>query len=431
MLRERVGELEAEAEAARSGRVAPGGSSADRVGRRRVRSFCAVLLVLLACVLTPLGLVSAWTKSEVTDTDRYVATMAPLANDPAVRAAVTDRVTTVVMQQLPVDSLLGSVAPADRPLLDAALGRLGSTLTNGLTSLVHSQVEKVVDSDAFAAVWVTVNRQAHDSVDRMLTGQGGGAVQLQGNSVTLDLAPLIDQVKDRLVAEGIGAAAHIPEVHTEFTLVQSDSVAKARTGLRLLDLAGFWLPVLALLCAVGGVLLAVRHRRAAVTAALGMAAGAALLGIGLTAFRALYLDKLPAGVDQDAAAAIYDALTHYLRTTVRAVILLGVLVALGAWLSGAGRRAGQLRQLWQAAFAAVRQTAERFGLRLGPVGRFVHRWKQPLGWLAVAAAVVVLVCWDYPSGAVLGWIGLVLVAVLGLLEFLDEPGSYGRAGDGV
>ncbi|MER5640373.1 hypothetical protein ABT095_25925 [Kitasatospora sp. NPDC002227] len=397
--------------------------------RGRVRACCAALLILLAVLLTPLSVLSAWAKSQVTDTDRYLATVAPLATDPAVRAAVTDRVTTAVAARLPVDSLLDQVAPADRPLLDAALGRLGSALTGGLTALVHREVQQVVDSDAFATVWVAVNRQAHDAVDRMLTGQGGGAVQLQGDTVTLDLAPVVDQVKGRLVAAGIGAAAHLPEIHTDYVLIRSDALPKVRTGMRLLQLAGFWLPVLALACAVGGVLLATRRRRAAVTAALGAAAGAALLGLGLTAFRALYLDRLPAGVDQAAARAVYDALTHYLRTTVRAVVVLGVLVAFGAWVSGGGRRAGQLRQLWRPGFGAVRQTAERFGLRLGPVGRFVHRWKQALGWLAVALAVLVLVLWDYPSGSVLAWLGLGLLAVLGVLELLDEPeGVTGRGG---
>ncbi|MGW2400952.1 hypothetical protein ACWCYY_30760 [Kitasatospora sp. NPDC001664] len=395
-----------------------------RPRRHRVRSAFAVLLVLLAAVLTPLSVVAAWTRAEVGDTDRYVATMAPLAEDPAIRAAVTDRVTAEVMKYLPVDTLLEQVAPADRPLLDKALGALGSTLTNGLTGFVHGQVEKVVDSDAFATVWVTVNRNAHAAVDRLLTGEGGGAVEVQGDTVTLDLAPLVDQVKSRLVAQGLGVASKIPEVHTDYVLVQSDAIPKARTAFRLLDLAGFWLPVLTVLIAAGGVLLAGRRRRALVTAALLVAGGAALLGLGLAVGRAFYLDRLPAGVSQGAAAAVFDALVHYLRTTVRAVVALGVLVALGAWLTGAGRWAGTVRRLWTAGFGAVRTTAARAGLRLGPVGRFVHRYKAWLGWTGVAAAALVLVFWSYPTGMVVFWTGFALLGGLAVLELLDErPGE--------
>ncbi|MEV7118104.1 hypothetical protein [Kitasatospora griseola] len=387
----------------------------------RVRSFFAAVLIVLAAVLTPLAVVASWSRAQVTDTGRFVSTMAPLASDPAVQGAVANRATDAIMKQLPISDLLNEVAPTDRPALNAALGKIGPALTDGLSGFVHSQVLNVVQSDAFAGIWEGILRDAHAAFTNVLTGQGGGAVQVKGDTVSLDLAPVIAQVKDRLVANGVGLAAKIPEVHTDFVLVQSDAVKKAQTGLRLLDLAGFWVPVLAVLCAVGGILLAVRHRRATVTTALAMAVAAGLLGIGLTVFRALYLDKLPADVDQAAAAAIYDTLVRYLRAAVRMLLALGIVIALAAWLTGSGRRAGWVRQLWQAGLGAVRRAAERIGLRLGPVGRFVHRRKAWLGWGAVVVAAIVLLTWGYPTAVVVLWIAVVLLAVLAVLEFLDTP----------
>ncbi|MFD7642378.1 hypothetical protein ACFV4P_17155 [Kitasatospora sp. NPDC059795] len=385
----------------------------------RVRSFFAAVLIVLAAVLTPLAVVSSWSRAQVTDTGRFVSTMAPLASDPAVQGAVANRATDAIMQQLPISDLLNEVAPTDRPALNAVLGKVGSALTDGLTGFVHDQVLNVVRSDAFPAIWEGILRNAHAAFTKVLTGEGGGAVQVKGDTVTLDLAPVITQVKDRLVANGLGLAANIPEVHTDFVLVQSDAVKKAQTGLRLLDLAGFWVPVLAVVCAVGGILLAVRHRRATVTTALAMAVAAGLLGIGLTVFRALYLDKLPADVDQAAAAAVYDTLVRYLRAAVRMLLALGIVIALAAWLTGSGRRAGWVRQLWQAGLGAVRRAAEGIGLRLGPVGRFVHRWKAWLGWGAVVVAAIVVLTWGYPTAVVVLWIAVVLLAVLAVLEFLD------------
>ncbi|MGX4738190.1 hypothetical protein ACI1MP_21290 [Kitasatospora griseola] len=387
----------------------------------RVRSFFAAVLIVLAAVLTPLAVVASWSRAQVTDTGRFVSTMAPLASDPAVQGAVANRATDAIMQQLPISDLLNEVAPTDRPALNAALGRIGPALTDGLSGFVHSQVLNVVQSDAFAGIWEGILRNAHAAFTNVLTGQGGGAVQVKGDTVSLDLAPVIAQVKDRLVANGVGLAAKIPEVHTDFVLVQSDTVKKAQTGLRLLDLAGFWVPVLAVLCAVGGILLAVRHRRATVTTALAMAVAAGLLGIGLTVFRALYLDRLPTDVDQAAAAAIYDTLVRYLRAAVRMLLALGIVIALAAWLTGSGRRAGWVRQLWQAGLGAVRRAAERIGMRLGPVGRFVHRRKAWLGWGAVVVAAIVLLTWGYPTAVVVLWIAVVLLAVLAVLEFLDTP----------
>ncbi len=397
--------------------------------RHRGRSLLAVLLVLLACVLTPVGIVGLWAKSQVGDTDRYLATVGPLAQDPAVQAAVTDRVTNAIMSNLPVDALITNITPADRPLLDALIGQVGGAINSGLTGLVHSQVEKVVASDTFDTVWIDINRAAHAAVERVVTGEGGGAVQVDNDTVSLDLAPVIAQVKTRLVADGLPFASKIPEVHTDFTLIRSDSIAKARTGLRALELAGGWPAVAAVLCAVGGVLVAGRRRRATVTAALGMAAGALLLGLGLSVFRAVYLDRLPSGVDQAAASAVYDALVHFLRAGVRTVVVLGLLVAVGAWLSGTGRAATLVRGVWQAGFGAVRSTLERTGLRLGPVGRFVHRWKAGLGWAAVGAAVLAFLLWSYPTAVVALWMAVVLVLALGILELLDDPGESALPSD--
>lgn len=265
-------------------------------------------------------------------------------------------------------------------------------------------------------------------MDKALTGKGGGAVEIKGDTVTLDLAPLIDEVKTRLVDRGVGVAAKIPEVHTDITLIRSDSVKSVQTGFRLLELVGFWLPVVTLLCAVGGVLLTARRRRAVVTTAIAMAVGAGVLGIGLTVFRVIYLDKLPSGVNEDAAAAVYDALVRYLRAAVRMLLALGIVVALGAWLSGSGRRASAVRGLWQAGLGAVRDAAERLGMRLGPVGRFVHRWKAWLGWGVTCVLALVLLLWSYPTVAVVLWLALLLLLVLAILEFLDQPGEPAERG---
>ncbi|MFJ7912154.1 hypothetical protein [Kitasatospora sp. NPDC096204] len=394
--------------------------------RHRTRSFFAALLIVLACALTPLGALALWARSEISDTDRYLATMAPLAEDPRIKAAVTDRVTAEIMKKLPLDSLLDGLAPDDKPKLGALLGGVGQALEGGLSGFVHTQVERLVNSHAFVTLWTDVNRDAHAAVVQLVTGQGGGAVEVHGDTVVLDLAPVIARVKSKLVDEGIPLASRIPEIHTSYPLVQSDALPEIRTTLRVLNLAGFWVPVLAGACALGGVLLATRRRRAVVVVSLGMAGGALLLGVGLSVFRAVYLDRLPADVDQAAAQAVYDTLVRYLRSAVRVVVTLGLLVALGAWVIGPGRWARTVRGGWRAGLGGVRRVAGRAGLRLGPVGRFVHRRKAPLGWLAVALAALAFVLWSYPTVLVTLCLALGLLAVLAVLELLDEPGA-GRA----
>ncbi|MCM1973918.1 hypothetical protein [Streptomyces sp. G1] len=414
-LRARIAALEAEREERR----------AEQPKRHWARSTLATVLIVLGCVLAPLGAVAAWTASIVGDTGRYVDTVEPLARDKDIQNAVANRVTDAVMDHLDVPALLAETPVADRPLVEKALGRLGPSLQSAVRSFVHDKAQAVVASDAFDRIWTDANRRIHDAVVKALTGEGGGTVKIEGDKVTIDLGPVVEEVKNRLVDSGLTVAKNIPEVHTDFTVVQSEDIGRARTGFRLLELAGVWLPVISVLLIAGGVALSAHRRKALVAGALGFAFAVGLLGIALAVFRVVYLDALPSGVSQPAAESVYDTLIRFLRTSVRVGIALGVVVALAAWLTGPGRRAGFVRQMWHAGIGAVRSTAARAGLRTGPVGRFVHRYRTWISWILVAAAVLTFILWPYPTGWVVVGLALALLFALAVVEFVaeDEPAA--------
>lgn len=381
--------------------------------RGRVRAFFAALLIALAALLTPVATVAVWAHDEIGDTRRYVDVMQPLASDPAVQAAVTDRVTKAVIQCIHVDAVLDSVAPADRPGLRRALGPLNQPVASGLTKIVHRAVGSLVAGPAFSPVWTELNRTVHTSVVRALTSG-------KGNKVTVDLAPVVNSAKQRLDDHGMTVASKIPEMHTRVTLLESDAVGLARTDLHLVRPAGAWLPVTTLLLAAGGVLLATRRRRALMTAALALAGGALLLGIGLTVFRSLYLDRLPEIIPQPAATAVFDALVRFLRTAVRVIVVVGVVVALSAWLSGPGRWPVRAQALWTGGIGGVRRVT---GLRTGAVGLLVSRARTWLNWSVVTGALTVQLVWSRPTAVVAAVIAGCALAVMAILELLADDGA--------
>ncbi|MFE7133037.1 hypothetical protein ACFVIM_19480 [Streptomyces sp. NPDC057638] len=398
----------------------------------RVRSFLSALLIVIGCVLAPLGAVAAWAADEVGDTDRYVATVAPLASDPDVQAAAANRITDAVMAHINVPALLQDVAPADRPRLEQALGKLGGALENALRGFVRDKADQVVSSDRFATFWTNANRRAHTAVDKALTGSGGGAVQLTNDAVQIDLGPVVDEVKARLVADGVSVAARIPTVHTELTVFRSEDIGKVKTAFRLLQLAGAWLPVVAVVLLVAGVLLAVRRRRAVVAAAIGAAVAMVVLGLALTAFRAVYLDALPSGVSPSAAGAVYDAMVRFLRSAVRMVVTLALVLALAAWVTGRGRHATAVRGLWHTSLSRARAAAGRAGLRTGPVGPWTRGHRRWITAGLTGAAVLAFVLWallDHPTAWVVVGVTLVLLLALAITEFLAaEPAHDTRSG---
>ncbi|TXS22747.1 hypothetical protein EAO71_23995 [Streptomyces sp. ms191] len=395
-----------------------------RARHHRLRTSGSVVLIVLSSVLALLAVVAVWTDSIVGDTDRYVATVAPLASDPDVQAAVTSRVTSEVLAQIDVKAVVDQLSQAATeqgapPRLGKLIGDLTGPITSGLTQLVSSTVNKVVTSDQFATLWVDANRAVHSTLDKALTGKGGGAVSLQNNQVAIDIGPFVAKVKDELVSSGFTPAAKIPEVHTNFVVFASKDVGKVKTWFRLLQIMGTWLPIIAVLVAAAGVFTAVNRRRGLIGAALGVAVAMLFLGVVLTVFRSFYLDHLPPGASQAAAGSIYDTLIRFLRAAIRAVGVTALVTAVGAFLIGPSRVAVSIRTACRSAIGALRDASTAHGLRLGPVGRFVNRYKRWIGAGILAIAAVVLATWSYPTAAVVVWIVVVVLVGFAIREFLD------------
>lgn len=392
------------------------------------RSAGSVLLILFAALLSLLAVVAVWANSIVRDADRYVATVGPLAGDPDVQKAVTNRVTAAVLAQVDVDALVKELTDATSqrgvpPRVVELLGDLDGPIESGLKQLVGSTVERVVTSSAFETVWENGNRAAHTALDKALTGKAGGAVSLENGQVAIDVAPIVAQVKDQLVSAGFSPAAKIPDVRTDFVVFESQDVGKGKAFLRVLQILGGWLPVIALLVAAAGVYVAFNRRHALIGAALAVFVAMLVLGIALTVVRDVYLDHLSPETSQAAAGAVYDALVEFLRAAVRALAAVALLTALGAFLTGPSRGAVLIRTGCRRGIAAFRDVAMSAGLRLGAVGRFVHRFKHWIGVAILVVAAAVLFTWTYPTTVVVIWTAVLTLAGFAILEFLDVGGA--------
>ena len=410
---------------------APGTGRSAAVGhgaRQRWRTMVAALLIVLACVLAPLSVVAIWTRNQVTNTDRYVQTVRPLARDPAIQNAIADQITAQVFTYIDIEGLTTQAvdALAGRgldPRVADQLQAFAVPIANGVRGFTRSQVGNVVASDAFADAWVQANRVAHEQLVKALTGEGGGAVTVENDTVSLNLSAFIQTVKQRLVESGFTLAARIPEVNASFVLFQSADITRARNAFNLLNTLGIWLPIITLVLLVIGVYVAKDHRRALVGAGVGVAIGMVVLGLGLAVFRAIYLDAVPAQVlPHDAAAVLYDTIVRFLRLGLRTILVLALVVAAGAFLTGQSVTAVRTRQGLKSAIGWLQGSAEQAGWRTGPVGTWVYDHKRALRIGAVAAAALALVFWGRPTGKVVLGLAIALLVALAIIEFLGRPG---------
>ncbi|MER7821887.1 hypothetical protein ABTX85_04900 [Streptomyces sp. NPDC096097] len=269
-----------------------------------MRTILSTVLIVLVALLVPASAVAYWADRELGDADRYTAAMSPLAENPKVQEVVVTQVSRALAGQI-----------------DAGPFQIG------LDTLLGEALHSFAGTSAYRTAWDAANRAAHAAfLDALTTGRG--------DALTIDLAPVIAQVRGDLVADEVPFADRIPVTHLTVKVMEYDNLADLRKGLHMLEVAGVWLPVLTLLLAAAAIAVAVHRRRAVLATGAGLAVGAGLLWLAVEVCRRLTLDDLPADIDRPAAGAVYDALTAYLRTTAWVVLVIGLAAALVAWVMG-------------------------------------------------------------------------------------------------
>src|SRR6266516_4408184 len=386
------------------------------------RTPVAALLIVAGCVLAPISVVAVWTANQVSDTSKYVANVAPLIKDPAIQNALTNKLTTEIVTKLDVKGLTDQAAVE---LSQKGFTRIGSllkgvsgSLASGVQGFVHNRIHKIITGPRMANAWAQVNRVASQQLVAVLSGSGGksGAIGVSNGQVTLDLAPLEAVAKQDLVARGLTIAGKIPIVHATVALFPSKNLVKAQKAYRLINDLKIVLPILTLVLLGLGVFAARGHRRALIGAGLGFAASMLARGAALLIARTLYLNSVPASASAAAAAAAFDILVRFIKTALRTLLVVGLVVAAGAFFTGPSAAAARTRHALSSGLGRLRH-----GRESGPASRWTYAHRTALRIGAVALAAVVFVFWGQPTVVVVVLIAILLLVVLGLIEVIGRP----------
>jgi hypothetical protein len=342
--------------------------AAEPAGRRRRtgRWAAAALVLLVGLLLMPVTAVAAWARNAIFDTDRYVATVAPLARDPVVQDAIAARITTEVFRALNVDGLVDRSVEflADQGAPEQ-IALLADPLKKSMLSFATGQVRAIVGSDQFAQAWDEANRVAHQGLVAALTGEGSGGITVSGTTVSVSLGAFIAAIRPQLVEAGFPLAERIPDINVSFPILESEQLPRVQRAARALDTLVVPLALTTLALLVLAVWLAPDRRRMVIAAGLGVAAAMAILLVVLAGAREFYLTHLPEGVRSvDTAAAIWDTMLRFLVSGTRTGVYVGLGVAALAWLAGPARPAAALRRAIVAGLADLRRWMERVWTRL-------------------------------------------------------------------
>ncbi|CAM2813144.1 Integral membrane protein [Prescottella defluvii] len=417
------------------------GAAATGTPHHWLRWTAVTILLVLVALLAVVSVTSRFTRSQILDTDRYVTTVAPLADDPAVQTEISNQVTDELFSRIDIEGLTADALAAlvdlsnlneRAPRVDQAIVGLAPVIAGQTKSFVEQTVLNFVESQQFRDLWVQANRTAHNALVAVVTGNfGPSSVEVdRSGTVSISLATIIDNVRTELTDRGFTFAENIPTVEKQFVLFQSPELVKAQRAVNALDKASAVLPWLGIACAAAAVAIAPRGRRLHTLslAGLAIALGMFVLAIGVLVGRVYYLDAVPADVlSPDAAKAVIDTVLVPLRTSLRAVAVLGLVIAIGAYLIGGSSSATAVRRGFGKSLDLVRHP--RTDRSPNTVERWAGQLRVPLRCLIIGVAALLLVFWRYPTGLVVFWIVAIALLALLALEVLIRPTRIPRTGD--
>jgi hypothetical protein len=405
-------------------------AEAKRRSRGRLRRVATWVLVVLTSLTVVAATIGVWTQRTVADTDRYVALVAPLADDPAVTNPLADRLTQEIFLALDVEGRIQE-AIASIPNLPSAATFLAGPVTAGAQNLVREQVREFLASDTFADLWEGLNRTAHEKIRALLSGDYEELpnVEINGGEVRLNLVPVVAEVIRRIAQEGVdalGIDVTVPEIPTDLdaapaigllssalgvslpedfgqvTILTVDELNEYQDAVRAVKNLVAAIFVLSLVLIAATLLVATDRRRAVVWLGGGVAIALFLAGVFLRRVRDNVIDSISGPGAKAAAEDVFAQVAASLRRAGMLVLAIALIAALVAYLAG--------RPPWVERGRARLRSLAAEGAGGSGLDVWVAGHADAVRAIGIAAGVLIL----FVTG--IDWLPVAIVAVLvGLL----------------
>lgn len=287
----------------------------------RTRSIAAITLAVIAVVLASMAVDAFWLHQRIFDTDKFVESLAPLPQDPAVSTAIATRTVEVLSASGTAQARVAEVLP-DRLAF----------LTPNVFELVEEQVfdatVRLVGSDAFTRVWTKGLETVHSAIIGILDGDP--AYPTTGD-VGLTLEGTASLVLDELDRRGIDLFAEIETSVGEIAFVQAEMLAGPRTLINVFHTGVWVLPIVALLV-LGLAVLTDRDRlRPVQVFGIGLAIAVLLSLVAIRIFAGYASGKVENEIYREAADAVWDALLNGYLLVSAIVGFTALAIGVAAW----------------------------------------------------------------------------------------------------
>ena len=387
------------------------------MGRRwGARSIASLLIFIIATLLTPVAIVGHWGHRTVTDAEQYIATVGPLASDPAIQKAVGEEVTNALLQKVNTEELVTGFI-GNFVQNQAIAERLVGPISAGINNLIGQAVDRVLASPAFETVWVKTNIAAQKSLMLLLEGKPDGIISRNGDQVVLNTTQLLKEVQQQVVDAGLSVAANItiPDTGNQIVLFETPLIGQVQTIYAFTAPILQWLPLIVFALFALSIALARRRPRVILTMGAFLSAWAVLLLIAMSSAQTVVQGQLGQTGLGLAVNAFWSTFFAYLVNGLQALLVLGIGAIVVGWLAGRSRPAGIVRQ-------HLCDGLQQIGAVIpASINTFVRSYSMFLRWTVALVLFFILTAFDTISLVRVFWLGALGVLLFAVIEACNAP----------
>lgn len=309
-------------------------SSAQLSRRRRIVVW---VLVVLATVLALVSILTTWVNRQMLDNTAWNKATTQVIQDPQVQTALADYTVNQLYENVNVAQLLQqNLPPVLKPLAPQLAGALQSPATHAVSLLL--QRPRVQQA------FIQASAVAHQKLVAVLEDKTCCGISTGNGNVTLNAHELVMEVGTQLGLPA-SALAQLPSTAGTITLMKSDQLSAAQTGVRAIHVLSIWL-LIGVLVLYGLAIYLARGARRATLRNAGL--GLVVVGLITLVIRRLLGNYIVGALAtpgyQPATHRMYLIGTAILGQIGQATVLYGLIAALGAIFAGPSRPAVWLRQ---------------------------------------------------------------------------------------
>lgn len=360
------------------------------------QSFAAWLCLIIASALLIVGNIFFWSGNTIVDTNRYVATVGPLIQKPQIQSAIAQYTTTQIFNNTNVSAFVQQTLPP-------RAGFLAAPLTSQLKNYTQSTIKSLLANKQVQQYWYSSLAKRHNAIINFSkTYQGNGTIavsdiysQLSKRLETTKLSFLANkQLPAKIGSMKVATVGWLPALHK-----LANNIGLYQTAVTTLFIV---------FCVLAG-WLASNRRRMVIRMGIMFAVFMLLTLLSIRIGRAILVARFQPAY-QPAVQVAFDTVFSALRTQTITILLIGILLALIAWISGPYRSALAFKRRFSELFAG-RLHQSIFGNHENSFTLWLGKHKRYAQWISVIVIAVIMLLVMLSPRLIIGYTVLMLLCI--------------------